>query len=463
MRNIFFLIFLSFSLVMAQSNKTTEQRDQEQKQKEQKTQQEWQHYASPNSNHQSLSFMAGDWKTISNIYDDKGQVFRQDAGTCNNSWILGGRFLLINHRFTQYQAIGVMGYDNYSNKFVAGYFDNQGTGTYLSKGTIQADKSIVLMGESISYFTGKPIKAKYVYTITGDNSYTFTLFNVSSSEKALKIIDITYTKSSLVDNNKYWTEKSKDVSKKDEQNWNKYSTPNKHHQALYPLIGNWKVSFLVYDEAGNIIRAPEGKAFNRSILGGRFALLHYKLDDYQSIGIMGFDNIKQKYTTLYIDNFGTGIYFSEGQVTGPSQFLLSGDSIDYSTGKPAIVTYDTGIISPNKYIFQLYNQKEKEELKIKKVHIECTKIATVHIKTPKVETKVPVQVQPKVEVVDDIQKPKTPNTTSEVKNETVDIKTMAKKIMADAEAKAAKIMTDAKEKADKVIADAKKKIEEMEK
>lgn len=455
MKNWFYLLLaLSISFITAQ-DETTKELEKQQKQKEQQIQQEWQRYASPNENHTFLNFMQGEWKTVSNLYDDKGNVFRQDAGTCSNRWILGNRFLLIQHRFTQYGAVGVMGYDNYTHKFTAGYLDNQGTGTYLSQGDKQGDNSIVLTGDSISYFTGKPIKAKYVYTIIGENSYSFALFNISSEEKALKILDITYTKSNIEANQSYWTEKSKDVSKENEQSWNKYASANENHAALYPLAGNWKVSFYVYDEAGNIIRAPEGLAFNRTILGGRFALLHYKLDAYQGVGIMGYDNIKQKYTTLYINNFGTGIHYSEGSAKNKNKFLLFGSSIDYSTGKPVQVTYDTTVLSPTKYTFQQYDAKEKQELKIKKVHIECTKIGSVAVAKPKAEPKVPVNTPKEMEKakdVVDVAKPKVADAAKAM----ADAKAKAAKIMADAQAKADKIMADAQAEAAKVLEEAKK-------
>ena len=365
--HLILLLILSFSFIISQEKSDREVRDEIEK-KNEMMKKAWEEFAAPDANHESLNFIAGSWKTALNVYDGKGNVFRKGTGTCESRWILGKRFLFVEHNFPLYRAIGVLGYNKYSKKFVSAYADNQGTGVYKSQGSKQQDGSLSLEGPSISYATGKPIQARYVYS-NSDKGYTFTIYNVSE-KTPVKILDITYTKSTEDENKVFWTKKQ-DVTAENEKEWSDYAKVTQKHKNLDSLVGEWKATYLIYDDAGNVIRAPEGVASNRSVLGGRFVVLHYKLDEYKAFGVMGYDNSKQKYISLYVDTSGTAINTREGDSKDKKLFTLQGESIDYATGKPMTLTSQTKITNSKRYSFKLFDQKEKDQLNIVKVHMQC--------------------------------------------------------------------------------------------
>ena len=108
--------------------------------------------------------------------------------------------------------------------------------------------------------------------------------------------------------------------------WTALSEPSEEHGFLEKLVGTWnaKTRFWMAPNAPPI--ENEGVSTNEMILGGRFlrsSFVGEMFGPFEGIGIDGFDRLKQKYVSTWMDNKGTTIMQFEGEVQGNSRTLRS--------------------------------------------------------------------------------------------------------------------------------------------
>jgi hypothetical protein len=105
----------------------------------------------------------------------------------------------------------------------------------------------------------------------------------------------------------------------------RYAAPGAEHRLLQKRAGTWDVTVRIWMAPG----APpeESKAVSECsvLMGGRY--VQEKLEgtamgrSFSGLGLTGFDNIKKKYVSIWIDNMGTGIMASEGAASADGKSL----------------------------------------------------------------------------------------------------------------------------------------------
>ncbi len=96
-----------------------------------------------------------------------------------------------------------------------------------------------------------------------------------------------------------------------------YATPNENHKALEPLAGSWTYTLSMWMSPGATPETSTGASESSWIMGGRF--LEQKVSGtsmgqpFDGMGIIGYDNIKKTYQTLWLDNMGTGMMMGTSQ------------------------------------------------------------------------------------------------------------------------------------------------------
>lgn len=94
------------------------------------------------------------------------------------------------------------------------------------------------------------------------------------------------------------------------------ATPGEPHKLFASLVGSWTTKTKEWMDPGKPPRESAGSAENKMLLDGRF--LHQEFtgnmmgQPYSGIGIDGYDNLRKKYVTIWIDSMGTGIFMMEG-------------------------------------------------------------------------------------------------------------------------------------------------------
>jgi len=102
---------------------------------------------------------------------------------------------------------------------------------------------------------------------------------------------------------------------------------NENHKLLSSLDGNWTFTIKMWWNPDPNAKPQESKgtATRKTVMGGRYVMMDVtgkmqmpgedgKMKDMQfkGMGLEGYDNVKKKFVSSWVDNMGTGIQFSEG-------------------------------------------------------------------------------------------------------------------------------------------------------
>lgn len=97
-------------------------------------------------------------------------------------------------------------------------------------------------------------------------------------------------------------------------------TPGEHHKVLDALVGSWEYSMSHRMTPDAPMEVTSGTSENAWILNGRQLKqkvsgtfeMNGETHNFEGIGLIGYDNMKSEYTSIWIDNFGTGTMVSTG-------------------------------------------------------------------------------------------------------------------------------------------------------
>lgn len=98
--------------------------------------------------------------------------------------------------------------------------------------------------------------------------------------------------------------------------WVEAGTPGENHALLRPLEGRWVARTKSYRDSTKVGKESRGNVENTWILGGRFLRQEFKGDfngqPFEGFGLIGYDNLKNKFVSIWADNMTTMILSSEG-------------------------------------------------------------------------------------------------------------------------------------------------------
>ena len=98
--------------------------------------------------------------------------------------------------------------------------------------------------------------------------------------------------------------------------YQKLATPGEPHMQLASLVGSWTTKTKGWMEPNKPPTESAGTADFKMLLDGRF--LHQEFTSemmgqpFSGIGFSGYDNLRKRYFTAWIDTMGTGIFMMEG-------------------------------------------------------------------------------------------------------------------------------------------------------
>lgn len=158
---------------------------------------EMQKYATPGPMHDLLKPMVGTWKAVTKAWMSPGDP-TVNAGTCENTWILGGRFLQTTYKGEfggmPFEGFGIMGYDNQKKEFVSTWADNMGTGIAFSNGTADASGKVLTLSSTMTDpMTGKPVNYKMVTKVTDENQHAMSMITMKDGKEHTDF-EISYTR-----------------------------------------------------------------------------------------------------------------------------------------------------------------------------------------------------------------------------------------------------------------------------
>jgi hypothetical protein len=98
--------------------------------------------------------------------------------------------------------------------------------------------------------------------------------------------------------------------------WTEYMTPGAPHRVLDARAGKWTYTMKWWMEPGSTPEESTGTSEAKWTLGGRFLVETFSGTSmgmpFEGMATTGYDNMKQKYVSTWMDNMGTGIMMMEG-------------------------------------------------------------------------------------------------------------------------------------------------------
>jgi uncharacterized protein DUF1579 len=91
---------------------------------------------------------------------------------------------------------------------------------------------------------------------------------------------------------------------------------------------------------------------------------------FHGMGILGYDNFKKKYESVWVDSMATGIQIATGTYdTATKTFTTIGEDIDPSNGKPMKIRDTLKIINDNEQHMEMFGQPAgMKEYKMLEIH-----------------------------------------------------------------------------------------------
>jgi len=140
------------------------------------------------------------------------------------------------------------------------------------------------------------------------------------------------------------------------------STPGAMHKKLDFMTGSWNVKSSYWMMPGDQTpTTTSGSAEFKWMLGGRFLMEDYKGEfmgkPMTGMGINGYDNLRKKYSGVWIDDMGTVISTMDGNFDQSGKILtLYGKWDEPTTGEfDKNVAYVTKLVNDDKFIFEIHD------------------------------------------------------------------------------------------------------------
>jgi hypothetical protein len=153
------------------------------------------------------------------------------------------------------------------------------------------------------------------------------------------------------------------------EKWMAYATPGEQHAILAKKVGKWNIVVKMWEAPDQTPGESTGSSEFKMAMDGRYLMDHTKGDTpmgpFEGIGCTGFDNLKQKYVTTWIDSMSTGIMYAEGTFDAAAKtFTFHGEMPDPMAGKYVKVRSTEKWIDDNQWVMASFTKgKDGKEFK----------------------------------------------------------------------------------------------------
>jgi hypothetical protein len=145
--------------------------------------------------------------------------------------------------------------------------------------------------------------------------------------------------------------------------WQEMNALGPEHERFKNMVGAWDVESKMWFAPGMDPVESKGSAEIRLILGGRYIEQKYECpfmgQPYQGLGFEGYDRVKKKYVTIWMDSMGTGIFYSEGTVdeTGKVTTYIGKMDDPFTGEKDKEMKSVAREISDDEVVFEMYEER----------------------------------------------------------------------------------------------------------
>lgn len=134
--------------------------------------------------------------------------------------------------------------------------------------------------------------------------------------------------------------------------------PGPAHELIARTAGTWKVVMRSWMDPSAAPMVSEGVEEGEMIFGGRYLKSSFKGETFggafEGLGLLGYDNLKQKYVGIWLDSMSTGMMDYEGQYDPATRELVChGDFVDAATGETRTAKLITRFLDDH-HVFEMW-------------------------------------------------------------------------------------------------------------
>ena len=140
------------------------------------------------------------------------------------------------------------------------------------------------------------------------------------------------------------------------------TTPNEKHKLLESLAGSWNYRGKFWMDPSQPPQEMLGVSENKMIYGGRFlkqkVSSEWQGQPFEGMSITGYDLVRGEYTSLWMDNMGTGIMNASGQYDEATKTLTTecAYSCPMTGEKERWSRSETKFVSADNYVYSSYSR-----------------------------------------------------------------------------------------------------------
>jgi len=152
------------------------------------------------------------------------------------------------------------------------------------------------------------------------------------------------------------------------QAWMEYMTPGPMHEMMAKTVGEWNVNTKFWMDPAGEPMETKGSAIVEMILGGRYMQSTHTGTmmgmPFEGISLQGYDNSTGEFTSIWIDNMGTGFSISKGKYDEATHSInFEGSMLDPITKKDMDFRQVVKTIDDNHFLFEMYMNYDGKEFK----------------------------------------------------------------------------------------------------
>ncbi|MGA8263106.1 MAG: DUF1579 domain-containing protein [Ignavibacteriaceae bacterium] len=150
--------------------------------------------------------------------------------------------------------------------------------------------------------------------------------------------------------------------------WMEYMTPGWAHELLASHAGEWKSVTTYWMDPSAPPQTMEGTTKNEMIMGGRYLKSTHSGEmmgmPFEGMSLEGYDNAKKEFTSVWIDNFGTGTSISTGKYDKETNSIIyKGTVYEPMQGKDVTIKQVVKYIDKDHHTIEMYTVDGEQETK----------------------------------------------------------------------------------------------------
>ena len=143
------------------------------------------------------------------------------------------------------------------------------------------------------------------------------------------------------------------------EKWASYATPGEAHARLAEAAGDWEWTSTFWMDPTTPPQTSSGTSRGEMMLGGRYLAEQVRGDmwgqTFEGRSLTGYDNHTKEYTSVWIDNMGTGVMVTRGKIDpATGDLVMTGTVDDFMDGKKKAVRTVTKHVDKDTTRFEMY-------------------------------------------------------------------------------------------------------------